>query len=83
MITLFTQYILPFLAFVGLFVIIGLKIHWRGGPALLFAVFIIIVFGPSIVYALIADDSSGTLFGISIITALIVSFILWLKFYRK
>ena len=83
MITLFTQYILPFLAFVGLFVAIGLKIHWRGGPALLFIVFFIIVFGPSLLYALIADDSSGTLFSISLVTALIITFLLWLKFYKK
>jgi hypothetical protein len=62
---------------------IGLKIHWWGGPALLFGVFILISFGPSLLYALVADNSSLTLFSLSVIVALIVIFILWMKFYKK
>jgi hypothetical protein len=75
-------YILPFLAFTGLFTIIALRIHWRGGPAALLIVFFGITFGPSLIYAIIADESSGALFGLSLVTALIVIFLLWLKFYR-
>jgi hypothetical protein len=79
---LFTQYILPLLALVAIMGLIALRIHWRGGPVMLFIAFAIIAFGPSLLYALIADDSSGTLFFISLITSLVVVFILWLKFYR-
>jgi hypothetical protein len=79
---LFVQYILPFLVLVLLITAIALRIHWWGGPVFLFIIFFGILFGPSLIYALIADDSSGTLFLLSLIAALATVFMLWLKFYK-
>jgi Na+/proline symporter len=83
MILIFTQYVVPFLAFVFVWGYIALRIHWQGGPAMLVIIFAGILFGPSLLYALIADDSNTALFIISLITALIVVFIVWTKFYHK
>jgi hypothetical protein len=83
MVLIFTQYILPFLVFVSVWGYIAWRIHWYGGPAMLVIIFAGILFGPSLLYALIADDSNTALFTISLITALIVVFIAWLKFYHK
>jgi hypothetical protein len=82
MLELFTSYVLPFLAGVAVVGALALRIHWRGGPAGLFVVFFIILFGPSLAYALIADESSGTLFMLSMLAALAATGILWLKLYR-
>lgn len=83
MISIFAGYILPFLALVSVYAVISYRIHSRGGPARLFIIFSLIAFGPSLLYALIADDSSTVLFFMSVITAIIVIIILWLKFYRS
>jgi hypothetical protein len=83
MVTLFVQYIVPFLLLVSLMAIMALKIRWLGGPAILFIIFFLILLGPSLLYALIADNSNWMLFMFSFITALIVIFILWLKFYKN
>jgi hypothetical protein len=81
--SIFAGYIVPFIVFVAIWGLIALRIHWRGGPAMLVIVFTGILFGPSVLYALIADDSNFILFLMSLVTALIVIFILWLKFYRN
>lgn len=83
MLALFLQYVLPFLMLILIVAVIALRIYWRGGPASLFIVFFLITFGPSLLYALIADDSSGMLFGISIVAALVVTGLLALRLYRK
>ena len=83
MLDLFMQYILPFLMGILLVGAVALRIHWNGGPALLFIAFFLLAFGPSLLYALIADDSSGVLFGISTVVALVVTGLLALCFYRK
>lgn len=83
MLALFLQYVLPFLMLALIVAAATLRIHWSGGPAPLLLAFFLIAFGPSLLYALIADDSSSTLFGVSMVTALIVTGVLALRFYRK
>jgi len=83
LIAILTQYLLPFLALAVLMALIALRIHWRGGPAILFLIFIAIAFGPSLVYALIADASSTALFGGSLIAALAVTGGLALQYRRS
>jgi hypothetical protein len=83
LILLFTQYILPFLAFFGLCAVIALRIHWRGGPAALAVVFFVVLFAPSLLYALIADNSSGALFAVSLVAALAAVGVLWWIFYKN
>jgi 4-amino-4-deoxy-L-arabinose transferase-like glycosyltransferase len=83
MASLFIGYILPFLCLGLLLTAVALRIHWRGGPAALAVIFFIVLFGPSLVYAIIADDSSGALFGFSLITALAVVGIMYFKLYRQ
>ncbi|MDR1085321.1 MAG: hypothetical protein LBP22_10825 [Deltaproteobacteria bacterium] len=75
MILIFTQYVLPFLAFVSVWGYIALRIHCLGGPAMPVITFADILFGPSLLYALIADDSNTILVIRSLITALVVVFI--------
>ena len=83
MLDLLLQYLLPFLALSSIFVAVALRLRWNGGPALLFIVFFLTAFGPSLLYALLADDSSGDLFGISIAAAVIVTGLLALRLYSK
>lgn len=80
---LFMQYVLPFLALAAIIAVVALRISRLGGPVQLFLAFILITFGPSLLYALITDDSSGTLFVISILVAIVVSGLLLFKLYRK
>lgn len=80
---LFFDYILPFLMLVLLVLAVAIRISCLGGPAVLFVVFFAIAFGPSLIYALVADASSGLLFGISFIGAAAVTALLALKFYKK
>lgn len=80
---LFTQYILPFLALAAVVTIVALRISWLGGPAQLFLVFFFTAFGPSLLYALIADDSSGALFVMSTLTACVITGLLAFKLYRN
>ena len=83
MLVLLMQYVLPFLVLILIVAAVALRIHWSGGPALLLIVFFLVAFGPSLLYALIADDSNGALFGVSIIAALISTGLLALRLYRK
>lgn len=80
---LFTQYILPFLALAAIVTIVALRISWLGGPVQLFLAFFLITFGPSLLYALIADDSSGALFIISMLVAILITGLLAFKLYRN
>ena len=83
MASIFAGYIMPFLVGVAIYSVIAYRIHSRGGPARLFIIFSLIGFGPSLLYALIADDSDTMLFVISVVAAIISVLILWLKFYRN
>ena len=83
MIILFMQYILPFLMFALILSAAALRTHWGGGSAMLLIVFFLVAFGPSLLYALIADDSSGVLFGVSIAAAFLAVALFVKGFYRK
>lgn len=77
---IFTGYILPFLM---LCIVVGsvyMKVRNGGGPAGMVLRFFLVAFGPSLVYALVADESSSALFGISLLAALISEGILFLLF---
>ena len=71
--TLFTGYILPFLAFAILVAALALRVHWLGGPGMMVVVFLAVAFGPSLLYAVIADDSNINLFTGSLLAALAVT----------
>jgi hypothetical protein len=81
MLSLFLQYVLPFLMLILIIVSVALRIHWHNGPTLLFVSFFLIAFGPSLLYALIADASNSTLFGLSTLLALIVTVLIGLRLY--
>lgn len=54
-----------------------------GGPARLFLCFFLLLFVPSLVYAAITDESSGELFGASLILACVCTAFLAWKGHRK
>ena len=58
--------------------IVSLRIRAYGGPVAKFLRFFALAFGPSLIYAAVADDSSGTLFLASLACAGVVEgTILW------
>ncbi len=73
---LFMNYILPFLMLVMILAYAAMKVQAYGGPGILAVIFFTVLFGPSLLYALIADDSSSGLFMGSLIMALAVVAIL-------
>ena len=83
MASIFAGYIIPFLIGIAIYSVIAYRIHSWGGPARLFIIFFLVAFGPSLLYALVADDSNTVLFVMSVISSIIVILILWLKFYRN
>jgi hypothetical protein len=82
MFELFFSYVLPFVIGVAMLGVLALRIHWGGGPAGLSIIFFVILFGPSLAYALISDESDGTLFAVSLIAAVATTGLLWAKLYR-
>ena len=76
--TLIMQYLLP-LAMLGLILlVVSLRIRSYGGPVAKFLRFFALFFGPSLIYAAVEDDSSGTLLLASLVCALVVEgVILW------
>ena len=77
---IFTSYILPFLMLCIVLGSVYMKIRNGGGPAGMVLRFFIVAFGPSLVYALVADESGSALFGISLMAALISEGVLFLLF---
>ena len=63
----------------------ALRVHWLGGPGSLVIILFLLAFGPSLIYALIEDDSSNALFFISTLIAIGVVLFLWAKLpmYRQ
>jgi hypothetical protein len=69
-----------FLMFGLIVTYLALKVHWMGGPASIAIVFLLVSFGPSLVYAVITDDSSMGLFSGSVLLAFaIAGLMIWLR----
>ncbi len=83
LVELFVEYILPFIMLLLAIIYAALKVQSMGGPGIIVAVFFVLLFGPSLSYALIANDSSGMLFLASLSVALVASGVLALVMYRK
>ena len=72
------EYILPLFMLTLIVLIVCIRIRAYGGPVAKFLRFFGIAFGPSLVYAAVADDSSSELLGFSLLCALAVEgAILW------
>jgi len=70
---IFTGYILPFLAFGLIVAVLALRVRWLGGLGMMVVVFFATAFGPSLLYAAIADESSLPLFTASLAAAFAVA----------
>ncbi len=81
------NYILPAFMLLTVIAVIYFKIRaYSNGdkrPANIFLVFFLIAFGPSLIFAIIHDDSNSALFGGSVLIALIVSGILVYRMLKK
>lgn len=77
------QYVLPFLALAAIVTVVALRISWLGGPPQLFLAFFLTAFGPSLLFALVTDESSGALFIISTLAAIVVTGLLAFKLHRN
>lgn len=78
-----TSYILPTIALAALVLAVSLRIKWLGGPATIFLAFFGITFAPSLLYALIADESNSILFLVSMLAGLAVAGILAIKHFKR
>ena len=74
------NYFFPFFAFAAIWFLIAMRVRWLGGSAMMVVVFGAVAFGPSLVYAAIADDSSLALYGCSVIAAIaIIGMMIFIK----
>lgn len=77
------QYLFPFIMLALIFAYIALRFRSNRELGCIVITFLLITFAPNLLYALIADNSSGLLFLLSIVAAIIVAGIMFFQIYRK
>lgn len=77
------QYLFPFLMLALIFAYLALRFRANRELGCVVITFLLITFAPNLLYALIADNSSGLLFLLSIAAAAVVAGLMLLQLYRK